>query len=62
MKYIEFKKFVEEVYVPTLPKEEQQECVKLIFESVDSMDNPVVEQHIYNIMKILFTTEVIQTL
>jgi len=57
VRYIEFKKFVEEIYVPTLPKEEQKDCSKLIFESVDSMDNPVVETHIFNIMKLLFTEE-----
>lgn len=41
-----------------MPKEEQQECPKLIFESVESMDNPTVETYILNIMKILYTEEV----
>jgi len=50
---------VKEVYVPTLPPEEQDECFNSIFESFDSIDtNPNVENYILNIMKVLYTEEV----
>jgi adenylate kinase family enzyme/YHS domain-containing protein len=56
--YIEFKKFVTEVFAPTLPPEEQKEYVNSIFESHNSMEtNPNVENYILNIMKKLYTEE-----
>jgi len=56
--YIEFKKFVTDVYVPTLSPAEQKECLSEVFDLFDSINtSQTAENYIINIMKKLYTEE-----